>query len=104
MNKMPGGDDGGDGEGEGPNNYTITMQGAAAGPSSDGSPRGLHSLNVSRLIETLIKSVWCCHVAQVYLYIMPLSGDWIAGYGDTDNRDTDNRDTDDTGDKEIQIQ
>ena len=36
MNKMPGGDDGGDGEGEGPNNYTmhytITMQGAAAGP------------------------------------------------------------------------
>ena len=45
-------------------------------------------------------------VAQVYLYIMPLSGDWIAGYGDTDNRDTDtdDRDTDDTGDKEIQIQ
>ena len=32
MNKMTGGDDGGDGEGEGPNNYTITMQGAAAVP------------------------------------------------------------------------
>ena len=54
----------------------------------------LHSHNVCRLIETLIKSVWCCQVAQLYLYIMPLSGDWIAGYGDTDDRDTD-----DTGDK-----
>ena len=36
MNKMTGGDDcgggEGDGEGERPNNYTITMQGAAAGP------------------------------------------------------------------------
>ena len=97
LNKMPGGDDGGDGEAP-----TITPSPCRVqqrGPSSDGSPRGLHSLNVSRLIETLIKSVWCCHVAQVYLYIMPLSGDWIAGYGDTDNRDTD-----DTGDKEIQIQ